>query len=289
MRDTRSSGTWLVILAALLWSTGGAAIKYVDADGAVVAAARCLIAGLVFLPFIRPGRVRFSWKLLALMLCYPLMSASFVIATKWTTAMNAVAIQYTAPLWIFLALAAAGTIRPTARRAAPMVLAAFGIILFLLEPAAGTSLKGNLVAIVSGVGFALVIVLFRALRDEHSLTLVSLSNLATALVLFPYILHTGQAAQLRGLDGGGWLCLLYLGAFQIGLAYVLYSRGLRTITALKASTISLIEPVLNPVWAFIIMSELPSGYGVAGAVAILGGVTADAYLNPGGKQVEREE
>jgi drug/metabolite transporter (DMT)-like permease len=273
------AGALFVVLAALLWSTGGAAIKYVEADGTVVAATRCLIAGLTFLPFARLSRVRFSWKLVALLLSYPLMSACFVLANKWTTAMNAVAIQYTAPLWIFLAEVIFRVIKPTPRRAAPMLLAAAGITLFLMEPAVGTSLKGNLAAIVSGIGFALVIALFRALRDEHNLTLVSLSNLATALALFPYIAHTGQVSQLRALSLPGWSCLVYLGVFQIGLAYVLYSRGLRTVTALKASTISLIEPVLNPAWAFIVMSETPSAYGMAGAAAILAGVTVDAYLN----------
>jgi len=273
------SGTWLVVLAALLWSTGGVAIKYVEADGLVVAAARCLAAGLTFLPLVRLNKVRFSWKLIALLLAYPLMSASYVMANKWTTTANAVALQYTAPLWIFAVSAGLGLIRPTLRGLAPMALIAAGLGLFLLEPEQGTSLKGNMVAVLSGVGFALVIVLFRALRDEHNLTLVSFANLGTALVLFPVIIATGQVGQLKGLNPSGWSCLIYLGMVQIGLSYALYSRGLRTVTALKASTIALIEPVLSPVWVFFILGEVPTSYGVAGAVVILAGVICDAYLN----------
>jgi drug/metabolite transporter (DMT)-like permease len=271
------SGTWLVLAAALLWSTGGVAIKYVEADGVVVAAMRGLIAALVFLPFIKPRQVRFSWKLIGLLFSYSLMNVSFVTATKWTSAANAIAIQYTAPLWIFVAQAVMGWIRPDFRRTAPMLLIAVGIMLFLLEPAVGMSFKGNLMAVVSGIGFALTIVYFRIMRDEHNVTLVSLSNLAAALVLIPLISSYGG----WGLDISGWICLFYLGAVQIGLAYVLYSRGLRTVNALRGSTLALVEPVLNPVWVFIILSEVPSGYGIAGAAAILAGVAADLYLNKG--------
>jgi drug/metabolite transporter (DMT)-like permease len=277
---TPASGVLLVLAAALLWSTGGLGIKWVPLPGPVVAAVRCLIAGLVFAPFIRPGRVRWSWTVVALLLCYPLMSVSFVMANKWTTAANAIAIQYTAPLWIFAFSIFTGRTRPTARRTAPMVLIAAGIALFLLESAKGASLKGNLVAIVSGIGFAGVIMLFRRLRDDHNLTLVSLANFSTALFLFPVIISTGQVQLLRGLETSGWLGLIFIGAFQIGLAYSCYSAGLRRLTALKAATISLIEPVLNPLWVFIIIHETPSPYGFAGAGAILAGVILDLSLNP---------
>jgi drug/metabolite transporter (DMT)-like permease len=273
------SGTWLVLAAALLWSTGGAAIKFVEADGVVVAAVRGLIAGLVFLPFIKPRRIRLSWNLVGLLFSYSLMNVSFVTATKWTTAANAIAIQYTAPFWIFVAQATMGWIRPDFRRTAPMIVIATGIMLFLLEPAQGVSFKGNLMAVVSGIGFALTIVFFRVMRDEHNVTLVSLSNLAAALVLIPLISSYGGWGQVKALDISDWICLLYLGAVQIGLAYVLYSRGLRTVDALRGSTLALVEPVLNPLWVFIILSEVPSGYGIAGAAVVLAGVAADLYLN----------
>jgi drug/metabolite transporter (DMT)-like permease len=278
--QARNAGVWLVLTAALLWSTGGLAIKGVAVDGPVVAATRCLIAGLVLVPLLRPGRVKFSGTVMALLLVYPLMSVSFVMANKWTTAANAVAIQYTAPLWIFAVEAGLGVVKVSLRRVAAMVPIAAGIALFLLEPAQGTSLKGNLIALVSGIGFAAVIILFRALRREHNYTLVSLANLATAAIIFPAIIATGQVRQLGGLSAGGWMTLVYLGAFQLGLAYVCYSAGLRRVTALKASTISLIEPVLNPLWVWLVLAEKPSAYGFAGAVAILIGVVLDLFLNP---------
>jgi drug/metabolite transporter (DMT)-like permease len=275
----RLSGILLVLAAALLWSTGGLAIKGVPLSGPVVAATRCLIAGLALLPLVRLGQVRWSRQVIALLLCYPLMSASFVMANKWTTAANAVAIQYTAPLWIFAVGAAQGKIKLSVRRIAAMVPIALGIVLFLLEPAQGSSLRGNLTAVVSGVGFAAVIMLFRALRHEHNYTLVSLANFATAAAVFPFIIATGSVRELGGLTAPGWLALIYLGAFNLGLAYVCYSAGLRRVSALKAATISLIEPVLNPIWVWLVLAEKPSGYGFAGAGVILVGVVLDLALN----------
>jgi drug/metabolite transporter (DMT)-like permease len=107
------------------------------------------------------SRRRFSWKLALLLAAYPVMTTSFVLANKWTTAANAVAIQYTAPLWIFAGAAVLGSIRLSWRRLLPMAVIAAGIVLFLTEPIQGSSLQGNLTALVSGVSFALTIVALR--------------------------------------------------------------------------------------------------------------------------------
>ena len=108
----------------------------------------------------------------SMLFAYTLMNTSFVIATKWTAAANAIALQYTAPLWIFAGALLARSVRPTPRRLLPMALIAGGIVSFILEPASGTSLKGNIAALVSGIGFALTIVGFRILRDDHNYSLV---------------------------------------------------------------------------------------------------------------------
>ena len=275
-----AAGTALIILTALLWSTGGAAIKYVPADALTVAALRCLIAGLVFLPLARPRKLKPSPRLLLLGASYTLMTASFVIANKWTTALNAVAIQYTAPLWLFAGAAALGAVKLSLRRLAPMLLIAAGIAVFLQEPKTGSSLAGNLVALVSGVGFALVILSFRLLREERNYSLVSFANLFAALVLLPAMIATGGARQLAALPASGWLGLVYLGAVQIGLAYTLYAAGLKRVTALRASTLSLIEPVLSPVWTFLLLREVPTSYGIFGAALIILAILSDLRLNP---------
>jgi len=285
-QKTATAGTALIILTALLWSTAGAGIKYVPADAAAVAAVRCLIAGLVFLPLARLRELKPSPRLLLLGASYTLMTASFVVANKWTTALNAVAIQYTAPLWIFAGAVALGAVKLNFRRAAPMLLIAAGIAVFLQEPKTGSSLAGNLAALVSGVGFALVIISFRLLREEQNYSLVSFANLFAALILLPVMIAGGGVLQLAALPVSGWAGLAYLGAVQIGLAYALYAAGLKRVTALRASTLSLIEPVLSPVWTFLLFAEFPTSHGQIGAAIIIAAILLDLRLNPEANQKE---
>lgn len=252
------------------------AIKSVDAGPAVTAMMRGLIAGLAMLPFLRPHRITFSWKLAGLLVSYAMMNAFFITATKWTAAANAIALQYTAPLWIFAAVLVSGRLKLTLRRAAPMALVLIGITAFLLEPNQGTSFSGNLMGIASGIGFALTTVFLRALRKEHGPSLVCLANFAAAIALLPFV---GDWGQIGRINAGGWAWLVYLGAFQIAGGYLLYAAGLRRVSSLKAATVALAEPVLNPVWVAIILAEVPGGYGMAGAIVILAGVALDLYLN----------
>jgi len=279
----RLSGTSLVILAALVWSTGGFAIKFVDAGPMAVASLRALVAAIVFLPFLRPGRITLSWKLAGLLMSYALMNASFVTATKWTAAGNAVALQYAAPLMIFAVQAALRLIKLSPSRVAPIALGGVGIALFLMEPVVGTSFKGNIMGLVSAVGFALTLVFYRALRDEHNASLVCLTNLFAGLVFLPFINDWGRVASM---SAASFSCLIYLGAIQIVLAYFLYSKSVQKITVLKASTIALLEPVLNPVWVFLLLGERMTPYAIAGACAIVVGVALDIWLNKEGKTIE---
>ena len=276
---SQRTGLPLIVAAALIWSTGGCFIKYIPLEPALIASSRAFIAGLTLLPFLRPSKLKATWEVPALLASYVVMSTCFVIANKWTTAANAIAIQYTAPLWIFAASLAFGHLVLTWRRAAPMAVIAAGIVLFVLEPATGpSSFAGNMVALVSGVGFALVTIFFRRLRALHGPSLVCLCNLCTGVGAAPLV-HDYSA--IWGLTFAGWAALLFLGSIQIGVAYILYAAGLQRVRPLRAATVSLIEPILNPLLVFLLLHEVPSHFGIAGAVAILVGIVMDLKLNAG--------
>lgn len=273
----------LVVAAALIWSTGGFFIKYIPLEPALIASSRAFIAGLTLLPFLRPSKLKATWQVPALLLSYVVMSTCFVIANKWTTAANAIAIQYTMPLWIFAFGLAAGSVAPTLRRFAPMIAIALGIAFFLMEsPTSPTSAVGNLVALISGVGFALVTIFFRRLRALHGPSLVCLCNLCTGVGAAPLV-HDYSA--IWGLTAAGWTALIVLGSIQIGCAYILYAAGLKRVRPLRAATVSLIEPILNPLLVFLLLHEVPSSFGIAGAVAILAGIVMDLKLNAGAEIV----
>ena len=72
--------------------------------------------------------------------------------------------------------------------------------------------------------------------------------------------------------GGGttdWLIVVYLGVFQIALAYVWMARGLRRLPALEVSLLLLMEPVLSTAWAWLVLGERPARVALLGCTLIL--------------------
>ena len=140
-----------------------------------------------------------------------------------------------------------------------------GMLLFFFEQMSPGNLIGNLCALSSGFSFALFIVLLRKQRDASPAGSVFLGNLLTALAGLPFMFDSGPGFS-------GWLGLLCLGTFQLGISYVLYTRAISHVTAMEAILIPLLEPVLNPVWVFVLMGEIPSATALAGGTVIVAAV-----------------
>lgn len=268
------SGTVLIALAAVLWSSGGALIKLIDADPVIIASLRAGFAGLVLLPFVRPAQLKINWLFGLLVLSYAWLSTSFVIATKWTAAANAIALQSTAPLWIFLTTLVLYR-KVIWKDAIAVALIVMGIASFMMEPVVGTSFIGNLVAISCGVAFALTTTLLRKIGIT-GIGSLSILNLAAAPLIW---LVAPEGAGISHINSTGWMALAFLGTFQIGIPYMLYTMGLRTTTVQKATMIALLEPLLNPVWVFIFASEAPTVYGMVGMALILTGLATESLLS----------
>ncbi len=79
-------------------------------------------------------------------------------------------------------------------------------------------------------------------------------NLPAAALAFPFAL--GHLA----LDGRGVLLILFLGIVQLGVSYVLFLRGLEVVPAAEASLLGMLEPMFNPLWAFLGLGEKPSAW-----------------------------
>ncbi|ATW26241.1 DMT family transporter [Candidatus Formimonas warabiya] len=266
-------GTVYIAFGAILWSTGGVLIKLVSADPVLIAAIRAVIAGLALAPFIRP--IKLSWQLPALIFFYGALSTSFVVSTKLTAAANAIALQSTAPLWIFLATLVVYR-KVNWHQALPVGLIALGLGAFLCEPAVGTSAMGNLVAIGSGIFFAVNTKLLQKLGRENSIGLISICNLGAAPLIW---LLVPEGAKIADVNFTGWVVLVILGVFQLGIAYVLYTIGLRTTTPQKATMVALLEPAFNPIWVLLFLGEIPTVYGIVGGLCILAGLITDTWIN----------
>ena len=91
-------------------------------------------------------------------------------------------------------------------------------------------------------------------------------NVLAAIVLFPFV-RTQLAVPVK--EG---VVLVLLGVVQIGVAYALFVRGLKDVTATEAALIGMLEPIANPVWVFLFIGERPSPFSILGAVIVLSAI-----------------
>lgn len=257
-----------LLLAALCWSLGGVLIKAVDWPPLAVAGGRGFIAA-VFLVATTRGRLRFTWSPVQIgaALAYAGCTATFVLATKLTTAANAVLLQYTAPVWVALLGAWFLHERPTRADFVAIAAALAGMALFFGDQLELSSALGNLVGIASSLCFAAMAVLMRKQKDASPVESIILGNVLAFLLGLPAMLTAPAPAA------GGWSALVVLGVVQLGVSYHFYARAIRRITALKAVLIPVIEPILNPVWVFLVLGERPGRFAVLGGLLVLAAVT----------------
>ncbi len=263
---TRSVG--LLLLAALCWSLGGVLLKSVAWPPLAVAGGRGIIAA-VFLLLVGGRSLRFTWTPLQLgtAAAYAGCTVLFAAANRLTTAANAILLQYTAPVWV--ALFGAWLLGERATRADWLTIAVVfaGMGVFLYDGLRLHDLAGILVAIASGVCFAVMILLLRKQKDGSPIESVILGNLLAFLTGLPSIWTAPPLA------GRGALALVLLGVVQLGLAYLLYVRAIRHVTALEAVLLPVIEPILNPVWVMLALGEKPSPLALGGGVIVVTAVT----------------
>jgi drug/metabolite transporter (DMT)-like permease len=270
-----TQGRLLIALAALLWSTSGAFTKVLTRDTALglntpeieplpIAFYRALFAGLVLLPALRRGDLSFRPLMLAMVGCFALMNATFVSALALGTAANAILLQYTGPMWMYLASVWWLGEPPDRRSFAALLIGVLGVGIIVWGGREEAQLNIIAIALTSGLAYAGVIVCLRVLRDASARWLTVLNHLASALVLLPWV-------WFQPLPTAGQLAILFAyGAGQMALPYWLMARSLKTVSPQEAGTITLLEPLLNPLWAYLISGEQPSAYTVAGGTFILG-------------------
>jgi drug/metabolite transporter (DMT)-like permease len=252
----------LLLAAAVLWSSAGAVIKLSALDAWQLAGGRALVAAIFLALAVPTARRRPSPRLLLVGLAYAATTVLFVLANKLTTSANAIFLQDTAPLWVLLLSPWLLGERPTRGELLSVPVFGAGLALFFVDQLSPGQLAGNLVALVAGVAFAASILGLRRLGPEGPAALVwgNLLAAAATLPLWPL----GPPAS-----GGDLIAVAFLGVFQLGLAYLCFSLGLRGTPAVEASLLVLLEPVLNPVWTYLFAGERPGPWALAGGGVIL--------------------
>ena len=261
--------------AAILFSTGGAAIKMAAFSGMQVAALRSAVAACALFLWVRGGIV-WGWPTLAVATVYAGTLILFVTSTKLTTAANAIFLQSTAPLYIVVL--APLLLDERFRRRDLLFMAAFGAGLgmcFLGRSPATVSAPdpatGNLLGVLSGTVWALTLLGLRWAERHDSrvgISAVVVGNAMAFLIGLPFLLPLPAASP------GEWATVVYLGVIQIALAYIFLTRAIAELPALDVSLLLLLEPVLNPVWTWLIRGENPGRWTIAGGAIILAATAA---------------
>jgi drug/metabolite transporter (DMT)-like permease len=266
--------------AALLFSTGGAAIKAATLSGWQVASFRSTVAAVFLLAALPAARSGWRWRMLPAAVAYAATLVLFVLATRLTTAANAIFLQSTAPLYVLLL--GPWLLREPVRRAdiAYIFAVAVGLSLFFAgsDSAVATApdpRSGNLLGLASGVAWALTVTglrwLGRTSGGDSAIATVALGNLLACLIALP------MALPVPAWGRSNVMVIAYLGVVQIGVAYILVTRAIRHVPAFEATTVLLLEPAMNPIWAWLVHGERPGPWALTGGAVILGATLVNTW------------
>ncbi|MBN2514350.1 MAG: EamA family transporter [Sedimentisphaerales bacterium] len=259
----RTKAFIFLLIAAILWSFGGLLIKSIAWTPMAIAGVRSAISVLVLLAVIRRHHFTFSFSQIAGAVFYAATMITFVSANKLTTAANAIILQYTAP--IYVALLGIWLLKEKVQLYDWIVILAgiSGICLFFIDKVSVGNQWGNVLALISGITFACMIVFLRMQKNSYPLSSVFMGNVITAVLMIPFAFYAVPR------DAGSWMALLALGIFQLGLSYILYSIAIKHATALEAVMIPLLEPVLNPLWVLLFLGERPTTWAFIGGSIVI--------------------
>ena len=260
-------GALCVFAAATLYSIGGLCIKVIPWNGLSINSGRNLVAlvviGLYLL--LSHHRLRFNRWIVLGGVCVCGTNVLFSVANKMTTAANVIVLQFTAPIFVILLAAVFWRKRPQGLDIAACLVVLLGVVCFFVDSLETGNMIGNALALLSGLTYAGVFLL-RELPDSDPISSVFWGDVFSAVIGFPMLI------QERVYTPTALVSLVVLGAFQVGLAYILLTIGLRTTPPVAASLISGIEPVLNPILVAIFYHETIGPLSLVGAVVVIGGI-----------------
>jgi len=278
-------GLIYISFAALMWSSGGLFIKVLNLDAYQISFYRSLIAVLTILiiTLLQKKSLKFEFDIISILcsVSYAFILILFVIATKLTTAANAIFLQFTAPIYLLVLEPMFLKTKFEKRNLIALIFCFIGMTLFFFGKLDLSNIKGNLFAIGSGICFALFSLFLKWKKQIHkndnTIIYIVAGNFLVCLFCLPIIFD-----KLL-IESNQLIILIFMGVFQIGISYIIFNEGIKYISATESMIIAMLEAVLNPVWVFIGVGEVPSPYSITGSIIIL---SAIIWRNFFGKQKE---
>lgn len=267
MDKNRKRAIIYLMVTAFLWSIGGLFIKLVEWNPMAIAGARSGIAALVIYLYLGRPKIKFTREKVWGAFFYAATVILFVMANKLTTSANAILLQFTSPIWValFCGWILKEKVLPSDWVTIGAVLVGMG--LFFLKDLGSGRMLGNILGLISGVAFAGVIIFLKLQRDGNAVEMTLVGNIFTFLVAIPfYFTAVPSGKSIMG--------LLILGIFQLGISYILFANHVRYVSAVEAVLIPVIEPLLNPLWVYLVTKEAPSGYTFLGGLMMISAIIA---------------
>lgn len=268
-----NKGILAVFLTAILWSSGGLFIKLISLNSMQLSFFRCLIAAIVFAILFRKKILKVNLLALINSFAYAAVLILFVIATKTTTAANAIFLQSTAPIYVLIFEPVLTKTKWERINIITIAVCFIGMILFFMGDLTPGDIEGNIAALLAGIAFATFFLGMKKNDPKYGESSIFYGNVIVALFCIPFIL------DMKPISTQDLAMVSFLGVFQIAFAYALFSYGLKRIKAVEASIISMFEPVLNPIWVFIGYGEIPSFYAIIGGIIIITAITTRTIIS----------
>lgn len=269
-----------IALAAILFSTGGAAIKATNLDGWQVAGLRSVIAALFLIAVLPDARKDWNWRSALVGTTFVTSLLLYVLANKETTAANVIFLISASPVYVLLL--SPWLLKERLRRRDFLTVAMMigGLSLFFVAPqvqqaTAPNPFLGNLLGVLAGVSWAFTVLGLRWLsRDRKtSASAAAIGNLLVFAVCLPRI------TPVENVTSVDLVIVAYLGVFQIGLAYVFLTAAMRKVPAFEAAIFLLLEPVLSPLWAYWVHGEAIDRWAIAGGFLIVAAIATPALYD----------
>lgn len=268
-----NKGILAVFITAILWSSGGLFIKLISLNSMQLSFFRCLIAAVIFAVLFRKKILKVNIPALFNSLAYAAVLILFVIATKTTTAANAIFLQSTAPIYVLIFEPVLTKTKWERINIITIAVCFVGMILFFMGDLTPGDIEGNIAALLAGIAFATFFLGMKKNDPKYGESSIFYGNIIVALFCIPFI------TDMNSISLQDFAMVSFLGVFQIAFAYALFSYGLKRIIAVEASIISMFEPVLNPIWVFIGYGEVPSFYAIIGGIIIITAITVRTLIS----------
>ncbi len=268
---SRRQAVGYLFLTVLLWSTGGLLIKLLPWNALAIMGARSTITAIVIYAWIRHPHFTWSRPQIGGAIALAITQALFIASTQMTTAANAIFLQYTAP--VFVAIFGGWYLKEHTRPVDWYAMGAVfvGMFIFLYDGLTAGGLLGCVFAILSGISMAWMLLFVRKQKDGSPVETILLGNLLSAIVGLPFVLWEIGWGTPLGTQGIG--IILFLGIFQLAIPYILFAQASRVLSAVETALILMLEPILNPIWVFLVIDEQPSQYALLGGLIVILTVT----------------